>query len=80
MEGVSMAHERTRAQRLFPELRQGASLRWFVFQFEVGGPFVHDVPRAIVARTAGQFVRLTPREMGALHWLNPAREPPVKSR
>ena len=69
---------RTGNNRLFPELKEGASLHWFTFQFELGGPFVKDISRAIAARKAGQFVRLGLREFGALHWLNPDLEPPTR--
>jgi hypothetical protein len=64
------------AKRLFPELRQGASLRWFFFQFAPGGGPRDDLHTAIARRKAGLFVRLIPREAGALHWLIPEREPP----
>jgi hypothetical protein len=66
-------------EQLFPELKRGASLRWFVFQFMDGsspyGRIGRDPQEAMAARRAGRPVRLWPTtfHIGALDY---ALEPP----
>jgi hypothetical protein len=63
--------------RLFPELRPGASLRWFAFHF-ADGSINEDWNRAIAARRAGEDVHVMPKSLAAYYKMTRAARSPSR--